>query len=107
MEKNTEAWTEYEKQVAEWFATGACNCAEKTKRACREQQALWKSQHVHEVMGNKWDPWNAAGIPWEYWNKLDMQNLDPLHREMAIDTMNQMYASDPEWNFFKNNLNFL
>lgn len=105
--KKTDYWTEYEKQVAEWFASGACNCVEKTKQACNEQQKLWKSQHKYEIVGNKWDPWNVAGVPWQSWNNLFMENMDPDKRKKLIDTMNETLADDPEWIFFKNRLNNL
>lgn len=105
--KKTDYWTEYEKQVAEWFASGDCNCVEKTKKACNEQQKLWKSQHKYEIVGNKWDPWNVAGVPWSSWNNMFMENMDPDKRKKLIDTMNETRANDPEWIFFKNRLNNL
>lgn len=49
MNKKTDYWTEYEKQVAEQFASGDCNCVEKTKKACDEQKKLWNSQHKYEM----------------------------------------------------------
>ena len=29
MNKKSDYWTEYEKKVAEWFASGDCNCVVK------------------------------------------------------------------------------
>lgn len=49
MNKKTDYWTEYEKQVAEQFASGDCNFVEKTKKACDEQKKLWNSQHKYEM----------------------------------------------------------
>lgn len=107
MNKKTDYWTEYEKQVAEWFASGDCNCVEKTKKACNEQKKLWNSQHKYEIVGNKWDPWNVAGVPWSSWNNMFMEDMDPDKRKQLIDTMNETRADDPEWIFFKNRLNNL
>ena len=107
MNKKTDYWTEYEKQVAEWFASGDCNCVEKTKKACDEQKKLWNSQHKYEIVGNKWDPWNQAGIPWETWNNMYMENMDPDKRKKLIDTINESRADDQEWIYFKNRLNNL
>ena len=107
MNKKTDYWTEYEKQVAEWFASGDCNCVEKTKKACEEQKKLWNSQHKYEIVGNKWDPWNQAGIPWETWNNMYMENMDPDNRKKLIDTINESRADDQEWIYFKNRLNNL
>lgn len=107
MNKKTDYWTEYEKQVAEWFASGDCNCVEKTKKACNEQKKLWNSQHKYEIVGNKWDPWNQAGIPWETWNNMYMENMDPEKRKKLIDTINESRVDDQEWIYFKNRLNNL
>lgn len=105
--KEIDYWSEYEKQVAEWFASGDCNCVEKTKKACKEQQKLWKSQNKYEIVGNKNDPWNVAGVPWETWNKVHMENMKPDSRKELIENMNETLANDQEWIFFKNRLNNL
>ena len=107
MSKKTDYWTEYEKQVAEWFASGDCNCVEKTKKACEEQKKLWNSQHKYEIVGNKWDPWNQAGVPWKTWHDLNMEKMDPDKRKKLIDTINESRADDQEWIYFKNRLNNL
>lgn len=107
MNKKIDYWAEYEKQVAEWFASGDCNCVEKTKKACNEQKKLWNSQHKYEIVGNKWDPWNVAGVPWKSWKDLNMENMDPNKRKKLIDTMNETRVDDQEWIFFKNRLNNL
>ena len=107
MNKKTDYWTEYEKQVAEWFASGDCNCVEKTKKACNEQKKLWNSQHKYEIVGNKWDPWNVAGVPWETWNNMYMEKMDPDKRKKLIDTINESRVDDQEWIYFKNRLNNL
>lgn len=105
--KDIDYWSEYEKQVAEWFASGDCNCLEKTKKACKEQQELWKSQNKYEIVGTKYDPWNVAGVPWESWKNLNMEKMEPEARQSLIETMNETRANEPEWIFFKNRLNNL
>lgn len=40
MKKNTDYWTEYEKQVAEWFASGDCNYFNKAMEKAKDQQKL-------------------------------------------------------------------
>lgn len=103
--KKNDYWTEYEKQVAEWFASGDCNCVEKTKQACKEQKKLWNSQNKYEIVGNKYDPWNVAGVPWETWNNVHMENMKPESRKELIETINETRADEPEWIFYKNRLN--
>lgn len=103
--KKTDYWTEYEKQVAEWFASGDCNSAEKTKQACKEQKTLWRSQYgKFEIVGNEWDPWNVAGVPWETWKNLNMENMEPDARKMLIETINEIGTNDPDRISFKNRL---
>lgn len=107
MSKKTDYWTEYEKQVAEWFASGDCNYAHKAMEKAKEQEKLWKSQTKYEIVGNKWDPWNLAGIPWKTWNDLNMETMEPDARKRLIDTINVSREDDPEWKFYKNRLNNL
>ena len=107
MKKNTDYWTEYEKQVAEWFASGDCNYFNKAMDKAKDQQNLWKSQHKYEIVGNKWDTWNLAGVPWKTWNDLNMENMEPDKRKQLIETINVSRADEPEWIFFKNRLNNL
>lgn len=107
MSKKTDYWTEYEKLVAEWFAYGDCNYFNKAMEKAKDQQKLWKSQTKYEIVGNKWDPWNQAGVPCEYWKNLNMENMDPDERKKLIDTMNETRVDDQEWIFFKNRLNNL
>lgn len=107
MKKNTDYWTEYENQVAEWFASGDCNYFNKAMEKAKDQQKLWNSQHKYEIVGNKWDPWNVAGVPWESWNNMFMEDMNPDKRKQLIDTMNETRADDPDWIFFKNRLNNL
>lgn len=73
----------------------------------KDQQKLWKSQTKYEIVGNKWDTWNQAGVPWESWKNLNMENMDPDERKKLIDTMNETRVDDQEWIFFKNRLNNL
>lgn len=101
------SWSEYEKRVADWFASGDCNFFHKSMTKAKEQQELWKSQNKYEIVGNKWDPWNVAGVPWESWKNLNMENMEPDARKKLIETMNETRANDPEWIFFKNRLNNL
>lgn len=105
--KDIDYWSEYEKQVAEWFASGDCNCVEKTKQACKEQKKLWNTQNKYEIVGDKNDPWNVAGVPWESWKNLNMEKMEPDARKKLIETMNEIRANDQEWIFFKNRLNNL
>lgn len=107
MSKKTDYWTEYEKQVAEWFASGYCNYSHKAMEKAKEQEKLWKSQTKYEIVGNKWDPWNLAGVPWETWNNMFMENMDPDKRKRLIETINEDREDDPEWKFYKNRLNNL
>ena len=107
MKKNTDYWTEYEKQVAEWFASGDCNYFNKAMEKAKDQQKLCNSQHKYEIVGNKWDPWNVACVPWESWNNMFMEEMALDARERLIQTMNETRADDPEWIFFKNRLNNL
>lgn len=107
MSKKTDYWTEYEKQVAEWFASGDCNYFNKSMEKAQDQQKLWKSQNKYEIVGNKWDPWNLAGIPWETWNNMYMENMDPDKRKKLIDAINVSKADDQDWIYFKNRLNNL
>lgn len=107
MKNNTDYCTEYEKQVAEWFASGDCNYFNKAMEKAKDQQKLWNSQHKYEIVGNKWDPWNVAGVPCESWNNMYMEEMDPDARERLIQTMNETRADDQEWIFFKNRLNNL
>ncbi len=107
MKKNTDYWTEYEKQVAEWFASGDCNYFNKAMEKANEQKKIWKSQIKYEIVGNKWDPWNLAGVPWETWNNMFMENMDPDKRKKLIDSINVSRADDPDWIFYKNRLNNL
>lgn len=105
MKKKTNYWAEYEKQVAEWFASGDCNSVEKMKKACKEQKALWKSQYgKYEIVGNEWDPWNVAGIPWETWKNLNMDNMTPEARNKLIESINKICTNDPDRISFKNRL---
>lgn len=104
MKKKTDYWTEYEKQVAEWFAAGDCNYFHKAMAKANEQKKLWKSQHKYEIVGNEWDPWNVAGVPWKSWNDLKMEIMSPNSRKRLIETMNETSANDQEWIFFKNRL---
>lgn len=110
MKNNTDYWTEYEKLVAEWFASGDCNYFNKAMEKAKDQQKLWNSQHKYEIVGNKWDPWNVAGVPWESWNNMYIcicKKWPPDASERLIQTMNETRADDPEWIFFKNRLNNL
>ena len=107
MSKKTDYWTEYEKQVAEWFASGDCNYAHKAMEKAKDQQKLWKSQTKYEIVGNKWDPWNQAGVPWETWNNMFMEDMDPEKRNKLIEKINESRADDPDWKFYKNRLNTL
>lgn len=107
MSKKTDYCTEYEKQVAEWFASGDCNYFNKAMEKAKDQQKLWNSQHKYEIVGNKWDPWNVAGVPCESWNNMYMEKQKARARESLIQTMNETRADDQEWIFFKNRLNNL
>lgn len=102
--KKTDYWTEYEKQVAEWFASGDCNSFNKAMAKANEQKKLWKSQHKYEIVGNEWDPWNVAGVPWETWKNLNMENMESDARKRLVETMNETRTNDQEWIFFKNRL---
>lgn len=107
MKKKTDYRTEYEKQVAEWFTSGDCNSFNKAMAKANEQKKFWKSQTKYEIVGNKWDPWNVAGVPWKTWNYLRMEIMEPDSSEKLIESMNVTKANDQEWIFFKNRLNNL
>lgn len=107
MKKKTDYWTEYEKQVAEWFASGDCNYFNKAMDKANDQQKIWKSQHKYEIVGNKWDQWNLSGVPWETWNNMFMENMDPDKRKRLIEKINESRKDDPEWISYKNRLNNL
>ena len=105
--KDLDYWTEYEKLVAEWFASGDCNYFHKAMEKAKDQQKLWKSQHKYEIVGNKWDPWNVAGIPWEFWNNFKMENMEPDARNRLIELIELARVNEQEWIYFKNRLNNL
>ena len=50
MSKKTDYWTEYEKQVAEWFASGDCNYFHKTLDKAKLNT---KSNEIYETLRNK------------------------------------------------------
>ena len=104
MKKDNDYWTEYEKKVAEWFASGDCNSFNKAMKKANEQKKLWKSQYKYEIVGNEWDLWNVLGVPWETWKNFNMGKMETDARKRLIETINEDRADDQEWIFFKNRL---